>query len=160
MSGGTALSLILLQISSRKRANMLCFSTINWTCPGSERASALIRSCKGAAAALDLRSAVTLSCEVILMGMVTGYFMWLLCCWLIKMFFLCSLFKGALKLKCKFGSLKKPFCPYNNDTNFVASFEQTPQPLHGDFSMASQNLVCAVGGHWPEPLPRKMTGWL
>lgn len=82
-------------------------------------------------------------------------------------------FKGATKTKYKFGSLKRRLYPDDNDTDFIANVKQiteiwrktdeavaTHNALSGNFSMTSQNFVCAIGGRRPKPAPRNMTGRL
>lgn len=74
----------------------------------------------------------------------------------------------ALQAKYKIGLLNRLLCPDNNNMNFITNFEQilgiqtdeaalTPQPLFGNFSMSSENLVCETGGCRQKLLPRNMT---
>lgn len=72
-----------------------------------------------------------------------------------------------MNTKQKLRSLKRPPCTDNN-TNVILNLNEimellektdaavaTPQPPSGNFSMTSQNIVCAIGGCRRKPPPKK-----
>lgn len=84
-----------------------------------------------------------------------------------------SVVKGTMKTKYRLVSLKGLLHPANNVTNFIANFKEimellgktgapvvTPQPLSGNFSVTSQNVVSVISARPPKPLPKNMTGRL